>query len=82
MFSFEYFIGFIILGFVLRMFLSPVVSGLIIVGISVGWAFVFGPWAVLTFIELMIGWGAIQAAANAKSNGELDKSSDKEEFYD
>jgi len=66
MFSFEYFFGFIAIGFVLRLFLEPVVSVFIIILITIGWGFVFGPWSILTFIELMIGWGLIQAASNAK----------------
>jgi len=72
MFSFEYFFKFIALGFVLRLFLEPIVSGFIIILITIGWWFIFGPWAILTFIELMIGWGLIQAAEVAQENGDLD----------
>lgn len=67
MFSFEYFFGMIILGFVLRLFLPAWPSFLAIILISAGWAFIFGPWAIATLIELLIGWGAIQAAANSQT---------------
>jgi len=36
----------------------------LIIGVTIGWAFAFGPWAIATFIELMIGFGVIQGLAN------------------
>jgi len=70
MFNFEYFFIFIFLGLGLRLFLGPVTSITIVILISVGWSFVFGPWAIMAFIELIIGWAGGQAAANTKSKKE------------
>ncbi len=64
MFSIEFAIGFIILGLILRLVLGGPISFLLIIGVTIGWAFAFGPWAIATFIELMIGFGVIQGLAN------------------
>ncbi len=68
MFSFEYFFIFIIVGFVIRLFLSPVISFSINVLISLVWAVIFGSWAIAAFIELMIGWGVVQAVQRLKDS--------------
>ena len=70
MFSIEYAIGFIILGLVLRLVLGGPISFLLIIGVTIGWAFAFGPWAVLTFIELIIGFSVIQGLADFFSKDE------------
>ncbi|MEP4546688.1 MAG: hypothetical protein ABJ000_10960 [Saccharospirillum sp.] len=70
MFSFEFFIAFIFIGGALRIFLGPTASIIVVILISVGWGFVFGPWAVATFVELIIGWAGGQAAANIKLKNE------------
>ena len=55
-------IGFIILftiiGFVIGKFIKNdnIAIGAIII-ISVLWAFVTGPWAIATFVELLLGYG-------------------------
>jgi len=51
-----YIITFIIVGIIMGSVLEKdiAVSGIII--ISVLWAFVMGPWAIATFIELMLGY--------------------------
>lgn len=67
MFSFEYFFGMIILGFVLRVFLPAWPSFIAIILISSGWAIIFGSWAIATLIELLIGWSAMQAAAKSQT---------------
>jgi hypothetical protein len=41
------------IGFILKDFKIAMV---VIVAISICWAFVFGPWALATFIELMVGY--------------------------
>jgi biotin transporter BioY len=52
-----YIITFIIVGFLIGIFSKDnyVAIGIIIV-ISVLWMFPFGPWAIATLIELMIGY--------------------------
>jgi len=70
MFSFEFFITFIFIGLALRLFLGYMASVIVVILISVSWSFVYGPWAILTFVELMIGWAGGQAAANTKSKKE------------
>jgi hypothetical protein len=70
MFSFEFFITFIFIGLAIRLFLGYMASVIVVILISVGWSFVYGPWAILTFVELMIGWAGGQAAANTKSKKE------------
>lgn len=71
MFSIEFAIGFVILGFVLRLLLGGTLSFLLIIGITIGWAFAFGPWAVATFIELMIGFGVVQGIADLVSKKDV-----------
>jgi len=75
MFSIEFAIGFIVLGFILRLVLGAPLSFLLIIGVTIGWAFAFGPWAVATFIELMIGFGVIQGLADLFSKEEKKQSS-------
>ena len=73
MFSIEYFIGFIVLGLLLRLFLGGLISFLLIIGVTIGWAFAYGPWAVLTFVELLIGFGVIQGLSGMFSKEENDQ---------
>jgi hypothetical protein len=42
MFSIEFAIGFVILGLILRLLLGEVISFLLIIGVTIGWAFAFG----------------------------------------
>ena len=67
MFSWEFAIGFVILGLVLRAILGEVISFLIIIGITIGWFFAFGPWAIATFIELLIGYSVVQSISDSLS---------------
>lgn len=53
----EYFITFVIIGFVLGLILSEDLAGGVITIISILWIFVAGPWAIATFFELAIGVG-------------------------
>ena len=55
MFSWEFFIGFIVLGLFLRA-LGPKKGVLAILIIAIGWGFLYGAWAIATFIELIIGF--------------------------
>jgi hypothetical protein len=71
MFSIEFAIGFIILGSILRLILGEPLSFLLIIGITIGWAFAFGPWAIATFIELMIGFSVIQGLASLASKDDV-----------
>lgn len=53
----EFFIMFTILGFILAFIIKE--DKLIIIGIiviSVLWSFAFGPWAIATLFELLIGY--------------------------
>ena len=53
----EFFIMFTILGFILAFIIKE--DKLIIIGIiviSILWSFAFGPWAIATFFELLIGY--------------------------
>jgi hypothetical protein len=52
-FSLEFAVAFVILGAGMRAFLGGCISLWIIIGITVGWLFAFGPWAIVTFIELL-----------------------------
>jgi hypothetical protein len=56
-------IGFIIVFVILGVVIGSVANGMaipIIIGISILWAFVYGPWAIATFIELMVGYAISQ----------------------
>lgn len=64
MFSLEYFIGFIILGFILRMVLEEEIAMLSIIIITILWGVGFGFWAVATFFELAIGFAIMQSLSN------------------
>lgn len=70
MFSWEFAIGFVILGLVLRAILGEAISLLIIIGITVGWFFAFGPWAIATFVELLIGYSVFQSISGSLSKDE------------
>ena len=64
MFSLEYFIGLIILGFILRAILGEGIAMLSIIVITVLWAFAFGFWAIATFFELAIGFAIADSLAD------------------
>jgi len=51
-----YIIVFVVLGMIMGYTLekNTAITGIII--ISILWAFVMGPWAIATFIELMLGY--------------------------
>ena len=53
------------LGVVLKNFKKALA---VIVIISLCWAFVFGPWALATFIELMLGYAVVKVIINEISN--------------
>ena len=57
-----YIITFVVLGFVLGYFLEEGAAYGWIIVITIGWAFVMGPWAVATFIELAIGYAIASQA--------------------
>jgi TPR repeat protein len=57
MFILIYIAVFVIVGIVIGLVDKEVKFGLwVIVAISVLWGFVFGPWAIATFIELLVGY--------------------------
>jgi len=64
MFSIEYFIGFIVLGFILRMLLEEETAVIAIIAITIIWGLGFGFWAVATFFELIIGFAIMQSLSN------------------
>jgi len=70
MFSWEFAVGFVVLGLVLRFLLGSAISLLVIIGITIGWFFAFGPWAIATFIELLIGYSIVQSLSDALSKDE------------
>lgn len=45
-----------ILGFVLKE--SSAVAAIIV--ISIAWMFIYGPWAIATFIELLLGYALVK----------------------
>ena len=52
-----YFILFCIIGLVIGFVIkNPQIGLAIIVVITVGWAFVYGSWALTAFIELLVGY--------------------------
>ena len=48
-------IVFTVIGLLLGLFLKDEVSYIWIGVITIGWAFVMGPWAIATFLELALG---------------------------
>ncbi|WP_417585859.1 hypothetical protein [Nitrincola sp.] len=53
----SFFIMFLIVGGILAFVLDNVKTAMtVIVLASIAWAFAFGPWAILTFIELILGF--------------------------
>lgn len=51
-----YFIMFFIVGIVLGILLEQKQGIILILIISILWMFVFGPWALVTFFELLLGF--------------------------
>ena len=48
---------FCIIGFVIGIVLNNSKIAMTVIGvITIGWAFAFGPWALATLIELMVGY--------------------------
>lgn len=60
-----YFIMFLIVGMILGYLLDDKSAIMAIVIISVLWAFIFGPWALATFIELLLGYGLVKKLKNS-----------------
>lgn len=59
-----YFVIFCIIGFVIGILLKNFkIAITIIVIITLGWALKFGPWALATFVELMLGYGVAKFIA-------------------
>ena len=56
-----YFIMFFFIGFIIGFIIydDSVAIGSIVV-ISVLWGFIMGPWAIATFIELLLGYGVVR----------------------
>lgn len=52
---FFYFVVFVAVGFAIGMFAPEKVAAILIVGLTIAWAFVFGPWALASFIEMCLG---------------------------
>ena len=64
-----YAVTFCVIGAVLGVVLKNFKKALaVIVIISLCWAFVFGPWALATFIELMLGYAVVKVIINEISN--------------
>ncbi len=52
---------FIIIGLILGVIIEDANKAIVaIIIISILWAFVFGPWAIATFIELLIGYNLMK----------------------
>lgn len=60
-----YFIMFLIVGMILGYLLDDKSAIMAIVIISVLWAFIFGPWGLATFIELLLGYGLVKKLKNS-----------------
>jgi len=55
--------AFIGVGFLIGGFVKSRISGiLLILGTTIIWFFIYGPWALATFIELMIGYVVAQVS--------------------
>lgn len=64
-----YMVIFLSLGVAIGLSIKQISIGIIsIVVITIGWYFVYGPWAIATFIELLIGYAVAKNVAKA---GEL-----------
>lgn len=50
-----YFVVFVVVGFVIGLFANESIVAILIIGLSIAWAFVFGPWAIAAFVEMFIG---------------------------
>lgn len=46
---------FLVIGFLIGLFLSEGAITIWIIVITAGWALVMGPWAIATFLELVLG---------------------------
>lgn len=61
---FFYFVVFCIIGFFLGVILKNFkIAMAVVVTITLCWAAVYGPWAVATFIELMLGFTVARVVA-------------------
>lgn len=56
----EFFILFTIVGAILRFILEKDLAIGTIIVITIIWAFIYGPWAVATFFELLIGFAIVE----------------------
>jgi len=60
-----YFIVFFVVGFFVGVIIEEEkVAMMLIIALSGLWAFIFGPWAIATFIELLIGYGLAKSIKN------------------
>ena len=63
-----YFVIFCVAGFIIGILLKNFkVAMLVIALISLCWAFVYGPWALATFVELMVGYAVAKVVAKEMS---------------
>ncbi len=52
-----YIIAFCIVGFIIGLVVpNQAIATVLIVAISVGWFFVWGPWAIAAFVEQIVGY--------------------------
>ena len=63
-----YFILFCAIGFILGLFFTVKGATNVILIVTIGWAFVQGPWALATLGELLLGFGAGRVAYKALRN--------------
>ena len=60
----EFFIMFLIVGALIGFILDEKTAITSIVIISILWLFIYGPWAVATFFELLLGYGLAKKLSN------------------
>lgn len=52
-----FFIIFLVVGLILGVIVEDTkIAAILIIIISITWAFIFGPWAFLTFLEVTLGY--------------------------
>ena len=63
----EYIVLFIGLGFFLGLFLEEEMAMGWIIVLTIGWAFIMGPWAIATFVELFLGFSIAKGMRRQKT---------------
>lgn len=56
-----FFVIFVVTGVIIGFVIDDVKNAIVVISVlSIAWIFVYGPWAIATFIELILGYSLVK----------------------